>query len=61
MRKAAARAAAYGLVRLRLRKEAPARQPSLAGFLGLPSRSSPILKVNPMLCQLGERRLVGLG
>ena len=28
---------------------------------GLPSRSSPILKVNPVPCELGERRLVGLG
>ncbi len=34
---------------VRLRKEAPARQPSLADFLGLPRRSPPILKVNPVL------------
>ena len=41
--------------------EAPARQPSFAEFLGLPSRSSPIVKVEPLQCQIGELRLVGLG
>lgn len=34
---------------VRLRKNALARQPSLGDFLGLPSRSSSILKVTPVL------------
>src|SRR5579859_333532 len=41
--------------------EAPARQPSHAEILALPSHSSPIVKVDPLQCQIGERRLVRLG